>query len=155
MNYRSREYGIVVFKTNVEDKEFGLVDAIDLFYGNNMGEVEKLQRFNAVEQFIQFEEEDFYTSDLQEILNIIDNYITGMPLEISEPNALYDQELIEKCYNELLKYSKSNKSNNFINSILTLFKYSKSNKSNKFINPVLTLFKYSIDNKKNIYFFFM
>ncbi len=128
--------GIVVFKTNIEDKEFGLVDAIDLFYGNNMGEVEKLQRFNAVEQFIQFEEEDFYTSDLQEILNIIDHYITGeMPLEMWEPNVLYEQEIIEKCYNELLKYSKSNKSNNFINSVLTLFKY-------------------SIENNKNIYFFF-
>jgi len=127
--------GIAVFKTNIEDKEFGLVDAIDLFYGNNMGEVEKLQRFNAVEQFIQFEEEDFYTSDLQEILNIIDHYIEGMPLEMSEPNALYEQEIIEKCHNELLKYSKSNISNNFINSVLTLFKY-------------------SIDNKKNIYFFF-
>ena len=154
MNYRLREYGIVVFKTNVEDKEFGLVAAIDLFYGNNMGEVEKLQRFNAVEQFIQIEEEDFYTTDLQEILNIIDNYITGMPLEMSERNALYDQEIIEKCYNELLKYSKSNKSNNFINSVLTLFKYSKSNERNRFIKPVLTLFKYSIENNKNIYFIF-
>ena len=127
--------GIVVFKNSVNDKEFSVADAIDLFYGNNLGELGNFQQYDLVEQLIQFTEEDFYESDLEEILNIIDNYIKGMPLEISERNGLYNKEIIEKCFNQLLKYSKSNK-------------------SNKFINSVLVLFRYSIENNKNIYFFF-
>jgi hypothetical protein len=141
---KERSFDIVVFNSKINDSDFGPAEARELYMRKNLENIAK---------FLKLEENDFYSTDLESILDIINKYYDGFPIGIYEDGIIYDQEIKLKCLNELNNYAKLPQTKlKWLNNI---FKGAgKLKPPNKFIYPIIDIFQFAIDRNKNIYFFF-
>lgn len=138
-------YPIIVFHPDINDSDFSLSQAKELFHKQNNKDIGKQICLSA---------KDFDTPALQNILEIISDYIHGMPLEISEDNAIYDMEEKKRCLQELVKHAGLWIRIPAIDFFLLTRIPFKWTAPNKYIYQVIDLFRFAIRHEKNIYFMF-